>query len=209
MTTGSELVKTAVFVVKRDVLPPIVDDLKKEIQELKEMMKALMEEKKAVKATDGLPTVVKGSILCYPVELPLSKKILYVHNVNGSVLTNVAFEEVNPFVKRKTSRFQKRVNVKLSFSNGSIYTGYETSIHTTDGKAHRLDQPFWDTESGNTQFRYDDDEARFKRMEDEDTEYSYWETTDLNFCHFKKPGFSHLLEINDVYGADWEGSDIE
>ena len=43
MPTPSEIANTAVLVVTRDVLPPIVDELKKENAELKERIKKLEE----------------------------------------------------------------------------------------------------------------------------------------------------------------------
>lgn len=43
MPTPSEIAKTAVLVVTRDILPPIVDELKKENTELKERVKKLEE----------------------------------------------------------------------------------------------------------------------------------------------------------------------
>jgi len=43
MPTPSEIVKCAVVCVKRDILPPIVDELKKENAELKERVAKLEE----------------------------------------------------------------------------------------------------------------------------------------------------------------------
>jgi hypothetical protein len=43
MPTPSEIIKTALICVKRDVLPPIMDEIKKENAELKERVKKLEE----------------------------------------------------------------------------------------------------------------------------------------------------------------------